>query len=544
LDREVKSKRLLLLEEFKQKHRNELEAQRQRLQELALKAGAPDGIKAQHEYLSQSMAHVSAEVLRVRNELLGVEAELLTKRVPKGTKDEPRISEAALEAEVQNDPAYQELERTIQQTKISLSVVEKTLGDGKEGYAGLRALRSRQKILEENLEKLRQDLRPRLRVQLTNRAQRDQESALSLLRERKSHLDYYKKMLEEELQVLRTQGEKLNVSQVSVEALQKNVASLEKLADLFESETTVLRVEIAAPPRVAKNEDATADWGVVEGKRMKIAGVAACLGLLAGVGLVVIRESRHRRVEGIKDVEHDLGLPLVGLLPRNRRTPLLSSVSGDLETAGGVRQLTDCIDMLRARLLDGNDGDRLRVLMVTSAVTGEGKTSISCHLAASIARSGRRTLLIDGDMRRPSVHQVFQTELEPGLAEILRAESEVHESIRGTRLEGLSLLPAGRWDPRTGQALCRSNFSTLLTGLRSEFDFILLDSAPVLSVVDSLLLGRHCDGALFAVQHGVSQIEVIQFAGQRLAEMGIRMLGAVLNGSSLNSYGYESNHYS
>jgi Mrp family chromosome partitioning ATPase len=106
--------------------------------------------------------------------------------------------------------------------------------------------------------------------------------------------------------------------------------------------------------------------------------------------------------------------------------------------------LTESVDAVRTLLLHAAHNEGLRVVMVTSAVGGEGKTSLSCHLAASLARSGRKTLLVDGDMRNPSCHRMFEVELEPGLSELLRGETDAAEAIHSTPAATLSVLPAGQ----------------------------------------------------------------------------------------------------
>jgi capsular exopolysaccharide synthesis family protein len=174
------------------------------------------------------------------------------------------------------------------------------------------------------------------------------------------------------------------------------------------------------------------------------------------------------------------------------------------------------------------------VVLVTSAVASEGKTSLACQLAASLARAGLRTLLIDADLRKPAIHQTFSVPAGPGFSELLRGETDLTSVFRPTSVNGLWILPAGRGDAVANQALSQGRAGELLGQLRQQFDFILIDSSPVLPVVDALLLGQHTDGALISVLCGSSRIPSVYSASQRLEALGIRTLGAIVSGVALD----------
>ncbi len=179
-----------------------------------------------------------------------------------------------------------------------------------------------------------------------------------------------------------------------------------------------------------------------------------------------------------------------------------------------------------------DDGaEAARVLLVTSAGPGEGKTTLAAHLASSLARAGRKTLLIDGDLRRPGVHQLFELPQQPGFSEVLLGEVEAPDAVQNTPQDGLSVLAAGQWDREVMQALARDGLEGVFERLREEFDFIVIDSHPVLSATDSLLLGQQVDAVILSVLRDVSQTPRVYAASQRLAALGVRVLGAVVNGA-------------
>jgi capsular exopolysaccharide synthesis family protein len=181
--------------------------------------------------------------------------------------------------------------------------------------------------------------------------------------------------------------------------------------------------------------------------------------------------------------------------------------------------------------------DELRVVMVTSAGEGEGKTSLASHLAASLARAWRKTLLIDADLRNPAAHQQFDLPLEPGFSEVLRGEVEADQAVQPTLVSRLWLMPAGRCDGHAIAALAQENLGQVFAQLKTQFDFIIIDTCPVLPVADSLLVGQHADAALFAVMRDVSRIPAVHAAQQKLQTLDIRMLGAVVIGEKVETYG-------
>jgi succinoglycan biosynthesis transport protein ExoP len=171
--------------------------------------------------------------------------------------------------------------------------------------------------------------------------------------------------------------------------------------------------------------------------------------------------------------------------------------------------------------------------MVTSAVEGEGKTTLAGHLASSLARAGRKTLLVDADLRQPAVHQLFELPLQPGFSEVLLGEVEVADSVQATTLDGLSVVTAGQWDRDVILSLARDGVEGIFEKLREEFDFIIVDSHPVLPATDSLLIGQQSDAVILSVMQRVSQMPRVYGAAQRLTALKIRVLGAVVNGADM-----------
>src|SRR5262249_25422181 len=239
-------------------------------------------------------------------------------------------------------------------------------------------------------------------------------------------------------------------------------------------------------------------------------------------------ECRKQRVRGASEISRGLGIRVVGAVPTQaglERRLVGPGGESDLEGTAAM----ESIDAIRTRLLHEADTRSTRVVMVTSAGAGEGKTTLAAALASSLARAGRKTLLLDGDLRRPTVHQLFEVAPQPGFSEALLGEVELSDSIQDTPLENLSVMAAGQWDREVLASLARGGLEGMFDKLAEEFDFILIDSHPVLEAPDALLIGRQADAVLLSVLNEVSQMPRVYAAQQQLASVGIRLMGAVVN---------------
>ncbi|MCA9232591.1 MAG: CpsD/CapB family tyrosine-protein kinase, partial [Planctomycetales bacterium] len=193
-------------------------------------------------------------------------------------------------------------------------------------------------------------------------------------------------------------------------------------------------------------------------------------------------------------------------------------------------QLSESIDNVRATLMHDSTSRARQVVLITSPSSMEGCTTVASHLALSLSRAGRRTLLVDGDLREPALHKLFGMPVEDGLSELLRSEIEVSDALRPTNTEGLWLLTAGQCDMDAIHALAADQLQPIFEKLRAEFDFVIIDGAPVLSLSDSLSIGQHVDGAILTVLRDHSEIRSIYQAAELLKSMGIRLIGSVVNG--------------
>jgi capsular exopolysaccharide synthesis family protein len=197
--------------------------------------------------------------------------------------------------------------------------------------------------------------------------------------------------------------------------------------------------------------------------------------------------------------------------------------------------LCDAVDACRTLLLNALSGSGSKVIMVTSAMPGEGKTSLASQLALSLGRGGYRTLLIDADVRHPGIHTTFGRSPTPGLTDVLRKTYPVQCVVRKSPLPNLNIIPAGQCNPQEAAALFQFRMGSLVRKCKPHFEVIVIDTPPLLGLPDAMLIGRHADGTILSLMNEVSTLPAAQAACARLRAMNIPLLGAVLNAARVRT---------
>jgi capsular exopolysaccharide synthesis family protein len=247
--------------------------------------------------------------------------------------------------------------------------------------------------------------------------------------------------------------------------------------------------------------------------------------------LVFVIEAFNTRVLSPDDVKRYLRIQVLGVVPevsgRNgNASPLLGS--------GAPVQFAELFQSLRTSLVTSPELAEGRTLLVTSSEPGEGKTVTAANVAVSLAGLKQRVLLIDGDLRKPRLHEMFGEQQQPGLADVLQGHTTTGD-FRKTKVPGLWLMPAGRATQNPANLLGSENFGKLIGYFRKHFDWIVLDSPPVLAVTDPCLIARATAGVLLVVDSGHTAREVASAAVERLDAVGATVIGAMLNRVALKA---------
>jgi capsular exopolysaccharide synthesis family protein len=268
------------------------------------------------------------------------------------------------------------------------------------------------------------------------------------------------------------------------------------------------------------------DTNTVE--RLAIAGVGGSAAFALTCYGIALLEFRKRRLNGPTDVDEGLGIRVLGVLPA---TTLKGMAGGSLTAT----QVAEAMDNVRATLMHDSTNAPRQVIMITSSGSQEGTTIAASSLALSLSRAGRRTLLVDADLRSPALHRLFGMPMEEGLSEVLRAEIDVADAIKPTNNQGLYLMTAGVCSAEAIHALATDQPQAVFEKLRDQFDFVVIDAPPVLGISDALSIGQYADGAILTVLRDHSEIYKVHKAVEMLRHMGVRLVGAVVNGVPLKA---------
>ena len=272
--------------------------------------------------------------------------------------------------------------------------------------------------------------------------------------------------------------------------------------------------------------------GPVPSQTLKYIILGVFGGLASGVALAFALNYLDPSLRTIDQVEQRTGTGVVASVPLVKSSGPVSGGAGiNLPSVSDRRGVVaEAFRTMRATLAMISGRDKHRVFLITSAIPGEGKTFTSSNFAATLAQQGFRTLLIDADLRKPSVSKLFFNEnLKPGLSEVLMGSTPVAEAIVPTKVENLSILPAGGIAPNPSELLAQPQFGETVRKLKDEYDRIVIDSSPVLAVRDPLLLAQSVDACCLIVRAGRSPSKATVQAIRLLAEANTPVMGVVLN---------------
>jgi capsular exopolysaccharide synthesis family protein len=262
-------------------------------------------------------------------------------------------------------------------------------------------------------------------------------------------------------------------------------------------------------------------------------------GLTMAIGLAFFFEYLDNRIKTPDEVKRHLGLPFLGMVPAlfglNEETPLVSN--------GVPPNFSESFRAIRTNVIFSSAVPGGRSIVVTSTGPGEGKTAVASNLAISLAQASQRVLLIDADMRRPRVHSVFSLRQEPGLSNVLAGTSKASESVRIGGTRGLWVLPSGRIPSNPAELLGSKRFEDFVKTVSQHFDWVIIDTPPVMAVTDSTVVAHLATGVLFVVGAEMTGRQAAQRALEQLEHGRAKLVGAVLNRVDLQHHGYYYSQY-
>jgi len=280
---------------------------------------------------------------------------------------------------------------------------------------------------------------------------------------------------------------------------------------------------------------------------------AILLGGFAAAATVYILEARDKSLKTVDEAKRIYGLPLLGIIPAFKKSDKPAVRQGMERTIPEVVVLnaprspfSAVYRMLQANLRFLSSDKELKVIVVSSAVPKEGKSTVAANLAATMAQSGRRVLLVDADMHRPVQHHVWETTNQTGLSNLLVGEAEFRTAIKSA-MPNLDILPAGVTPPNPVALLDSQKMAALMRRFVKDYDFTIIDTPAINVDAEAPILGKMADGVLLIVRPGVSDANNAALAKQFLQQSNQNILGLVVNGvvpeNEPQSYYYFSQEY-
>lgn len=276
-----------------------------------------------------------------------------------------------------------------------------------------------------------------------------------------------------------------------------------------------------------------------------IIALSCLLGLLLGVGAALFRKGLRGAVQDPEQIEKQLGLPVYATVPHSvKQRKLLKNAEGTKKAVLAIAESSDpAVESLRSlrtslhfALLEAKNN----VILITGPTPGIGKTFLTVNLGAILASGGKRVLLIDGDMRKGRLHKYFGMDRNEGLSDAIASGGDIEQVIRTTSVDQLDLICNGSIPPNPSELLLHERFADAIAKLSRLYDYVIIDSPPVLPVTDPAIIGRLAGAALLVVKSGSHTLREIDQCAKRLEQGGVNLRGVVFNDMPLSGsrYGY------
>jgi capsular exopolysaccharide synthesis family protein len=354
--------------------------------------------------------------------------------------------------------------------------------------------------------------------------------------------------LEQELVELKKEVQIINRKEYRLNELTREVQVNRQLYDTFFNrikETSETGDMLQAHARVV--DKAIVPIHPIKPQKTILSIASLIISGIVAIMLVFIREALDRTVKSREDVLVKLGTQLLGVLPLLAKDSYTESDIALIYINKSSNKFSESIRTIRTGVvLSGLDNPH-KIMLVTSSVPGEGKTTTSANLAAAFGQMGR-VLLIDADMRRPSISKVFGiSNSKPGLSNLVAETAEPKDCIYRLAEVGIDVIPAGVVPPNPLELLSSKRFASVLSGLEKHYDRIIIDTAPTEVVSDALILSTYADAVIYVVKADATNIKVVKSGLSRMLDSGAPITGVVLNQVDLerrqNYYGYGYDYY-
>ena len=493
-------------------------------------------------YSADAKENLAVEKLtRLHGEATKTQTERMLKQ---SLYEEVKAGRAAQLPESFSDPRTTELQKRLGELKVQLSQLEITFGPK---HPKVVAAKDEMVAIQKQIDDSKSSLAERLKADY-ERAQRDEAS------------------LQGALVIAKTEAAQQNQAAIQFNILKKNVEIANSLYTEFLQKMNQAKIQeheqhsgvkMIDPPQVPTSP--------VAPNRPRTILIGFLVSLLAGVGLVFFLEYLDNTVKTVEDVSRYTQLPALSVIPamRGRKQKALKAGGAGSkrataglainQTNGASRDSLHMLDthssiaeayrVLRTSVLLASTETPPKAILITSGQPGEGKTTTAVNTAISLSQLGSSVLIIDCDLRKPSVHKVLGIDPSIGLSTYLSRRAELDDVIQKLDIPNLSVLPSGRIPPNPAEMISSGRMKEMMSLLAERYDHIVIDSPPLLKVTDPVILSTLVDGVILVVHGGKSTREVVRRTRHELSIAGARIFGVVLNNVEAGQEGYNDYYY-
>ncbi|MCK5378752.1 MAG: polysaccharide biosynthesis tyrosine autokinase [Acidobacteria bacterium] len=458
----------------------------------------------QKNVITEQVDLLTKEYAQAKAERIGLETKLSALNQLRAR----HVSEVAFPEVLEDSTISSLLQR---RGEVEVELLDK-LGTYKEGHPAIKELRTRFEGIDQAIERQIQTLRIGMETRFDIVKRREQslfENIQGLRYETielsKTSLEYdrFEEIYLQNKRFLEDMLARSNEADLSVTAWMNNIRVIEK----------------ASPPS-----------GPFSPNLRRTIALGGVLGLFLGIGLVLGLDFLDHTLRTPDQVERHLGLEVLAALPKL--------------TDDNSRALREAFQTLRTALMLAARGEGCQILLVTSSVPSEGKTTASFNLAKILAAGGSRVLLIDGDLRKPKLHRMMKVKNKRGLTSLVLGESELKDVIHGLAgSPNLDMVTSGPLPSNPPELFGKKSFMDLLALARETYDWVIIDSPPTASVTDPVVAAQHADMVLAVVKYGGPRRQVVANAMRVLKRSGVRVAGVLLNNVDIERDHYYSTYY-
>ena len=501
----------------------ELRTRRETLNSLARTLGTRDSseVSTQRGLLMDHVSTLRTQLVQTQRDIAAIDTELwiADARSSGEISPEESLPQEMIDATLARDPQMIELNDRLADVEEAIAFQGQRSARGGSEPAVRRLMAHREEVLERT-EIRRRALRPAVVAQLMLDTVGRRVETPIVLKKRREMLVSTLASTSKEFDQLSKEVTELGKANADMDARKIEVEHLQRVTDQIGIELESSAIDLNMPNRVTLIEPAGVPQGNDRMFRLLLTMMAGAAGLALGGGGIVFIEYMRDHVSAAEGLSRRIGVRVLGTFP-------LVSRLGKRQDAGNI--MAECGDAIRT-FISQTGRESPKVILVTSAVEHEGKTTFAAQLAASLARADNRTLLLDGDLRHPTAHVALSLELRAGLPELLRGECGNDEVVQPTAIDGLFVVTGGVCDYAAITALSRPELSKVIKGYRDAFDHVVIDAGPVLAFADTLMLGQQSDAVILSTMLDVSRVPQVENAVDRLRSVGVRLLGVVVNG--------------